>query len=140
MSPWSTEHTIETSAKPEAIWRLWEDVDSWPSWNADIEHIEIAGPFAVGSTITMTPVGQEPITLKIADVTAPDRFVDEADLGEIVVRTIHRAERLENGRTRISYRMEISGSGADTIGAELGPRISADFPDVLAALVEKAEQ
>jgi hypothetical protein len=140
MSPWSTEHTIETSAKPEAIWRLWEDVDSWPSWNSDIEQIESSGPFAVGSTITMTPRGQEPITLKIADVAAPDRFVDEADLGDIVVRTIHQAERLEDGRTRITYRMEISGSGADTTGAELGAQISADFPDVLASLVEKAEQ
>jgi hypothetical protein len=35
--------------------------------------------------------------------------------------------------------MEIGGSAADTVGPELGPQISGDFPDVLAALVGRAE-
>jgi hypothetical protein len=36
--------------------------------------------------------------------------------------------------------MEISGPAADTLGNELGPAISADFPEVLAALVERAQR
>jgi hypothetical protein len=66
-------------------------------------------------------------------------FVDEADLGEIVVRTIHRVEELDQGRRRVMYRMEITGSAADTLGPQIGPEISGDFPQVLAALVERAE-
>ena len=42
-STWSNEHSIETTASPEAIWRLWSDVERWPEWNADIEQIEISG-------------------------------------------------------------------------------------------------
>jgi hypothetical protein len=136
---WTTEHNIETTASPEAIWALWRDVPSWPEWNADIEHIEIAGPFAPGSTISMTPVGEEPIDLRIADAVEPELFVDEADLGDLVVRTIHRVDRLEGGRSRVVYRMEIRGPAADTQGPELGPAISADFPDVLSALAQRAE-
>ena len=51
---WSTEHSVETSASPEAIWQLWTDVPKWPEWNADLARAELVGPFAAGSTIRMT--------------------------------------------------------------------------------------
>jgi uncharacterized protein YndB with AHSA1/START domain len=137
---WTNEQSIETAASPEAIWRLWSDVAGWPEWNADIEHIEISGPFAVGSTISMTPVGQDPIELRIAEAVEPELFVDEAKLGDVVVRTIHRVEDLEGDRRRVVYRMEISGSAADSVGPELGPQISGDFPETLSALVQRAER
>jgi hypothetical protein len=69
----------------------------------------------------------------------PERFVDEADFGDVVVRTTHRLEPLGEGRVRILYQMEITGPQADTLGPQLGPEISADFPQVLGALVEQAE-
>jgi hypothetical protein len=136
---WKTEHSTETTAAPEEIWRVWADVAGWPAWNADIEEIELSGPFAAGSMIRMTPIGQEPIELRIAEAVEPELFVDEADLGEILVRTIHRAEQLDDGRTRVTYRMEITGPAADTLGQQIGPEISGDFPQTLAALVERAE-
>ena len=135
---WSTEHTIETSAAPERIWRLWADVAKWPEWNGDIERIELVGSFAAGGLITMTPIGEEPIELRIAEAVEPERFVDEADFGEIVVRTIHRVQRLDGERSQISYRMEITGPHADMLGPQIGPEISADFPQTLASLVETA--
>ena len=135
---WRTEHSIETTLSPEAIWEQWADVASWPEWNGDIDRIELDGPFEAGSRITMTPIGQGPIELRIAEAAKPELFVDEADLGEIVVRTIHRAERLDTGQTWVSYRMEISGPAAGTLGPEIGPEISGDFPQLLAALIDRA--
>jgi hypothetical protein len=136
---WTTEHSIETTAAPEAIWRQWSEVNRWQEWNGDIERIELDGPFAVGSRITMVPIGEEPVELRIAEAVEPELFVDEADFGEIVVRTIHRIEQLEEDRTRVRYRMEITGPAADTVGPQVGPEISGDFPQVLSALVERAE-
>ena len=137
---WTSEQSIETTASPEAIWRLWSDVAGWPEWNADIEHIEISGRFAAGSTISMTPVGQDPVELRIAEAVKPDLFVDEAEVANVVVRTVHRVERLDGDRNRIVYRMEINGPAADDVGPELGPQISADFPATLAALARQAER
>ncbi len=136
---WTTEYAIETSAAPEEIWRLWADVPRWLEWNGDIERIELVGPFAAGSRIVMKPVGEEPIELRIAEAVEPERFVDEAELEEIVVSTIHRVETLEGKRARVIYRMEITGPAADTLGPQIGPEISGDFPQTLAALVERAE-
>ena len=136
---WTTEHSIETSASPEAIWRQWADVEGWPEWNSDIERVELRGPFGKGGTIVMTPIGDEPIVLRIAEAVEPELFVDEAELGEIVVRTTHRVDPIEPGRNRVTYRMEISGPAGDTVGPEIGPQISGDFPETLAALAKRAE-
>jgi uncharacterized protein YndB with AHSA1/START domain len=137
---WVAEHSGETTASAERIWRIWADVDSWPEWNGDIERIELEGPFVAGSRIVMTPIGEEPVELRIAEAVEPDLFVDEADLDEIVVRTAHRVERLDDGRSRITYRMEITGPAADELGPQIGPEISGDFPQTLTALVDRAER
>jgi Polyketide cyclase / dehydrase and lipid transport len=134
---WAAEHSVETTASPESIWRLWSDVPSWGEWNADIERIEISGPFTPGSTIAMTPVAQDTVELRIAETSEPNLFIDEADLGDVLIRTLHRIDPLD-GRSRVTYRMEITGPAADSVGPELGPEISGDFPETLAALVEKA--
>jgi hypothetical protein len=137
---WTTEHSIETTASPEAIWRLWSDVATWPEWNEDIEKIEISGPFAVGSTIAMTPIGQDTVELRIAEASEPHLFIDEAEFPDVVVRTVHRIDPVSGDRRKVIYRMEISGPAAGTVGPELGPQISSDFPETLSGLVERAER
>lgn len=136
---WSTEQSIETTASPEAIWRLWSGVSRWPEWIGDLERAELSGPFAAGSGITMFPHRQDPIELRIAEAVEPVRFVDEAEFGDVVVRTIHRVEAVGE-RKRVVYTLEITGPEADSLGPQIGPEISADFPQVLAALVELAER
>jgi len=135
---WATEHSVEAAAAPEQIWRLRADVAGWPEWNGDIERIELIGPFAAGSRIVMTPVGDEAIELRIAKAVEPELFVDEADMGEIVVRTIHRVGRIDSDRVRVTYRIEITGPAGDTLGPQIGPEISGDFPQILAALAARA--
>jgi hypothetical protein len=135
---WTTEHSIEMTATPEAVWKLWADVDGWPEWNADIDHIEISGPFEVGSIISMTPRGQQPVELRIAEARAPMIFVDEARIADTIVRTTHGVEPVTDRTVRVTYRMEISDPGGDEVGARIGPQISADFPETLAALASLA--
>lgn len=137
---WEHEDSVETTVAPEQIWRLWSDVASWPRWNQDIEQIEIDGPFSAGSTITMKPVGQDPIELVVADATEPYEFVDEVRIADAVIRTTHRVMGLDDGRRRVVYRMEICGPRGDQVGAQLGPVITADFPQTLASLVELAQK
>jgi hypothetical protein len=81
----------------------------------------------------------ESVDLRIAQAVEPELFVDEADLGSVNVRTTHRVELVDADRSRVVYRMEITGQDADTLGPELGPEISGDFPEVLAALARRAE-
>jgi hypothetical protein len=56
---------LETTAAPDALWRHWSDMATWPQWNEGIDTIDVEGPFAVGTTFTMTPPGQEPIRARL---------------------------------------------------------------------------
>jgi uncharacterized protein YndB with AHSA1/START domain len=136
---WEYEHTVETPAAPDVVWRLWSDIAAWPQWNEGIEKITVDGPFAVGTAFTMTPPGDEPVQMRLARIVPGELFTDEMDAGDFTVRTVHRLEPAAGGRTRIIYRTEISGPAADQVGPQLGPAITADFPQVLAALAALAE-
>ncbi|MFF0837721.1 MULTISPECIES: polyketide cyclase [unclassified Streptomyces] len=135
---WEYEHSIETGATPEAIWRLWADVENWGTWNAEIEKIEKNGPFAAGTQITMTPPGDAPVLLHIAEAVEDELFVDEARFDGLLLRTIHRIDRIDRDRIRVTYRMEITGTGADEAGPQIGPGITADWPETMASLAELA--
>jgi uncharacterized protein YndB with AHSA1/START domain len=136
---WEYEHSVETTAAREALWQHWSDMATWPQWNAGIDTIDVEGPFAVGTAFTMTPPGDEPIRMRLVEIKPGESFTDEMDAGDFVVRTQHRLEPTATGLTRIVYRTEITGEAAGHIGPELGPQITADFPEVLAALAKLAE-
>jgi uncharacterized protein YndB with AHSA1/START domain len=136
---WEYEYAAETGADAGALWRLWSDVEGWPRWNGGIERIEIDGPFAVGTTFRMTPPGEpEPIEMRLAEVVPGERFTDVMDAGDFVVTTVHRIEAVAGGGSRVVYRTEITGPAAEQLGPQLGPAITADFPDVVAALIQHA--
>ncbi|MFF1285558.1 polyketide cyclase [Streptomyces sp. NPDC058299] len=136
---WTYEHSIESDAAPEAVWRLWADVENWGAWNADIASIRISGPFAAGAEIVMTPAGDDPVHLLVAEVKVDELFVDEARFDGLLLRTTHRLGQGERLRTRVTYRMEITGIGADELGPQIGPAVTADWPETMAALVKLAQ-
>src|SRR5262249_47828306 len=136
---WEDEHSVKTTAPRQALWRRWSDMAAWPSWNDGIEKIEIDGPFAVGTTFTMTPPGDEPVRLRIVEIVPGESFTDQMDAGDFVVRTLHRLEPLPDGRTRVIYRTEITGPAHAQVGPQLGPAITGAFPAVRAALRKLAE-
>ena len=134
-SAWQTQFSIETAASPEAVWALFRDVQGWPRWNAGIETIALEGPFAAGTSFLMKPPGQDALRSTLTEVRENECFVDETQIGDLVITVEHRIEPLSPSRTRITYCVDARGSGA----AEIGPMVSADFPEVLAALVAAAE-
>lgn len=135
---WEYEHAVETDADPAALWRYWSDVTTWTQWNPGVREVSIEGPFAAGTAFTMTGPDGDAIRMTLTDVVPGQRFTDVMDGGDIVVTTVHRIEPAGAGRSRVVYRTEITGAAADAVGPELGPAITADFPDVLDALVTVA--
>jgi hypothetical protein len=131
---WTVEHSAETNVEGKAIWEAWSDVSRWPEWNPDIDAVELRGEFAGGSTIAMRPIGADTVELSIVDAVIDERFVDEASLGGTTIRTTHEIQAVGGGRNRVVYRLEATGPAAD----ELGPAISADFPETIAGLLEFA--
>lgn len=133
---WQTEFSIHSTASPEAIWALFRDVPGWTRWNTGIESISLEGPFAAGTTFVMKPPGEEAFRSLLTAVLENECFVDETRIGGLVITVAHRIECLDASRTRITYAVDAQGEGA----GEVGPAISADFPEVLASLAAAAEE
>lgn len=132
---WTHEESIDIDATPERIWTLFRDVDGWGRWNAGIEHIELHGAFAAGTTFTMKVPGGDAFTSLLLDVRDHAGFTDETiiDGTRVVVR--HELRATPAGQTRVTYGTEITGPNA----SEFGPMVTGDFGAVLAALKRLAE-
>ena len=133
---WTATTSIATTASPQALWRLFEDVAGWTTWNAGIERITLDGPFAAGSTFEMKPPGMDAFRSTLRDVRPHQGFVDETVLEDTRFLVSHELQALASGGTRVVYAVRVEGPEA----AMLGPLVTADFPEVLAALKALAEQ
>lgn len=98
--------------------------------------MELDGPFCPGTTGRMTLPDQETLTSRLTWVEEGRGFEDETSIpgAGVVVRVRHSLEAMEHGGTRITYRCVIKGPSAE----EIGPMVTADFPDVIAALSARA--
>jgi hypothetical protein len=135
MAPFTYTHTIDADVPAEAVWALYEDVTTWPSWDAQAELITRDGPFETGSTGTMKFRDQEPLDYRLSHVDKYRCFVDETPVGDLTVRVSHELQPTPGGRLRITYRAEIDGPEAE----QVGPMITSDFPATMAALIERAK-
>lgn len=133
---WTYETSTDVQAGRERLWELFADVNGWGRWNAGIERVELLGPFATGTSFRMQPPGMDPFLSTLADVRTGESFTDVTALGEITVRVFHGLQALGDERTRITYRAEVSGPDAETIGR----MVTADFDEVLVALKAAAER
>ena len=138
ISSYTYTHSVETDVRPEAIWALYEDVTTWPSWDSQAERVIRDGPFQTGTTGTMKFVGQEPLAYRLAKVETPRKFVDETPVGPLVVRVSHLLEPLPDGRTRLTYSAEIDGPEDEA--QQVGPMITGDFPETMASLIALAKE
>jgi Polyketide cyclase / dehydrase and lipid transport len=137
-APFTYTHAIEAEVSIAAIWSLYEEVASWPEWDAQAEWVTRDGPFEPGTTGSMKFKGQEPLRYRLAKVDPKREFVDETPVGGLVVRVSHLLEPLPFGRVRVTYAAEIEGP--EEQAKAIGPLITADFPDTMAALVALAQE
>jgi hypothetical protein len=131
---WTYEHSIETDAAAEAVYALYADVPNWTRWDAGIVEVTIDGPFAAGTTGTLTPEGQGALPYTLIEVRPGRGFADETAFGDITLRFDHNLEPLAAGGTRITHGVTVTGPGAE----EVGPMVVADLPQAMEALARLA--
>src|SRR6201995_5519940 len=94
---WTASTSIDTTASPQALWRLFEDVAGWTAWNSGIQRIALHGPFASGSTFDMQPPGMDALTSTLRDVRPDAGFVDETVIDGTRFLVSHELQALPSG-------------------------------------------
>lgn len=134
---WKTEHTEETPLSPRAIWIALRDLHTGVTKSEGGDVFEIHGPYEVGTELSVTPAGQETFRSRIIELVEDERYADETSFGDVVLTFRHILTPVGTG-TRVTHELVIGGPGGEAAAPELGPQISADFPDAMHALFEAA--
>jgi Polyketide cyclase / dehydrase and lipid transport len=135
---WTYEHSQTVNAAPSTIWPLYADVAKWPSWDADIERVDLHGAFSVGSTGVMhvKEFGPVPFTLTVSEPGS--RFTTVSDLDGLTLTFDHTIVG-KDSTTVITHQMAIDGPAADQVGPQMGPGISEGIPESMATIARLAE-
>jgi polyketide cyclase/dehydrase/lipid transport protein len=133
------EYTAHCGASPSQVFSILAEPAKWSEWNAGVLRIEMNGPFAEGTTAVMVLPHETALPFRFTWIEADRGYEDETEVPDagVIVRVRHELSRTERG-TRITYRCEVDG--AEDVADEVGAAVSADFPDVIAALGARAER
>ena len=137
---WSTEYSTETGLAAPAIWAALSDLHHGVALDGNSDRFELHGPFAVGTELTVTPQGQGSFRSTITELTENSVYADRTEFGGLILTFRHTLAPLAGGGTRVTHELMIDGDDAGTMGPELGPQISADFPEAMNALLAAARR
>jgi hypothetical protein len=138
-SMWTTEHSELTDATPEAVFAVWSDTASWPSWDDGLEHVRLDGPFAAGSRGRVKPKGGPGVSFTMLSVSLGAGFTSQSRLPLGRMRFEHRAEP-EGPRTRVTHRVTIEGPATPLFSRVIGRGVARDLPAAIRALIAVAER
>jgi uncharacterized protein YndB with AHSA1/START domain len=131
--------SVETTASPDKVWRVWSDMSTWGGWNPNVSKMDWKGGFVSGSTGVMNTKSGQHHKMQLVDVQPGRGF---ALLTAVVPGTKFRFNcRIEQagGKTKVSQTVEVGGPLGPVMGPVLGPQVSKEFGTVLSNLARTAE-
>jgi uncharacterized protein YndB with AHSA1/START domain len=133
------ERSLETKASPQAVWKIWSDTSAWPQWNPDVQSMTLNGPFASGTTGTMTNK-QGAHQIQLEDVVPGESFRLETTVIPLTRFSFEcRVAGGATGNTTVSQGIRVKGPLGAIVGGMMGKQIANSFPALLQGLAKKAE-
>jgi hypothetical protein len=62
--------------KREDIWRIWTDINNWPTWHGDLDYCKLEGNFEVGNHFFLKPKGIKPVKIMLTEINEGYSFTD----------------------------------------------------------------
>jgi uncharacterized protein YndB with AHSA1/START domain len=133
------ERSVETTASPPAVWKIWSDTSTWQEWNPDVQAMTLNGPFATGTTGTMkTKQGTRQIQL--TEVVPGRSFRLETSVIPLTRFAFEcQVAAGAGGKTSIRQGIRVGGPLSGLVGGMMSKQIADTFPALLRGLARKAE-
>lgn len=136
---WEHELVLRTPVAPGDVWSALAALYSGTRLAEDGDTIELHGPFAVGTRLSVTPHGADfVVDCEIVDLVEGETYAYRSAFDGLHITSRHTLTALDDGGTRVTQLATIAGPGAETIGPRIGPRITADHPQAMDDLIEAA--
>ena len=133
MSPIEHRVLIATPAAP--IYRHYADVPRWPRWDPDTKAATLDGPFAIGSSGTLTPAKGNTVPMRVTFADPARGFTVESRI-PLLLRMVFEHELIASGpsETEVVHRVTLSGPLSWLIGPALRRQLNVGLPVTLARL------
>jgi hypothetical protein len=132
------EHRIAIAASPESIFRIYEDVQNWPTWDPDTKQAFLDGPFQVGSRGRITPPKGMSVPMLLTQVVSGKCFTVESKIPLFRMLFEHELVPLP-GATEVIHRVTFSGLLSIVLGPMLSKQLNSGLPITLRNLKALAE-
>ena len=132
------EHRIAITASPEKIFRIYEDVQNWHTWDPDTKQAFLDGPFRVGSRGRITPPKGMTVPMLLTQVEPGKCFTVESKIPLFCMLFEHELLPVE-GATEVIHRVTFSGFLSFVLGPLLSKQLNAGLPVTLRKLKALAE-
>ena len=132
------EHRISVAAAAGAIFRIYQDVRNWHTWDPDTRQATLAGPFEVGSRGRLTPAKGRSVPMVLTHVVRDRCFTVESRVP--LFRMLFEHELVPGqGTTEVIHRVTFSGPLTRLLGGMLAKQLNVGLPVTLRNLKELAE-
>ena len=133
------ERSVETTASPAAVRKVWTDTPNWQEWNPDVQSMVLNGPFRTGTTGTMkTKQGVRQVVL--SNVVDGRSFRLETTVIPLTRFAFDcQVSAGAAGKTTISQAIRVGGPLGGLVGGMMAKQVADTFPPLLQGLARKAE-
>lgn len=133
------EHRITIAASAETIFRIYEDVQNWHTWDPDTKQAVLRGPFRVGSLGRITPPKGMTVPMLLTQVEPGKCFTVESKIPLFRMLFEHELVPVA-GATEVIHRVTFSGLLSYVLGPMLSKQLNAGLPVTLGNLKVLAEK
>lgn len=132
-----SKYTIETTATPAQIWQVWQDVETWKSWDQEIEFSRINGPFAQGTTGLLKMHNSPVLKTRITQCEPLRMYIFEAELFLATSVSTSSIDQIDD-KTLVTLKNEIRGPLAFLYMLLIGRKIKEKTPGEMQRMLNRA--
>lgn len=137
---WHVEFPIETDLEKALVWQALIALETGEIPKANGDHHKLDGTLEIGGTLTSSSEGIPPISSTIVGLVPNEYLAIETHFRGLILGLQHTVTASDGGGTRLVRRLEITGTGGEEQAAIAGPRISEDYPEAVAEVIEVAKR
>lgn len=139
MFTWTYSETVTTLATPDQIWTMWQDVESWPCWDSELEWVKLDGEFIVGTTGRMKSTSGPEVKFKLSRIVPGLSFTNIAQLPLTRLEFGHEYKLSDaDSVAYIRHTVIMSGLLAPFFGYVIGKKIKTHLRQAMKELSQRA--
>lgn len=130
--------SVITSASPETVFRIYQDVERWHLWDPDTRSAKLASGLTLHSKGHLTPTKGNTVPMEVTSIRENRQFTVSSKTALFRMDFDHELEPMTAG-TRITHRVTFSGLLKPMLVLVVGRQVERGLPITLENLKRCAE-